>query len=111
MSYDVAESRPATSSEPFDHITRSVDVFSDAPRPADPRIRRFFAPRAGIDEDPVTGSAHCGLVPYWAERLGRNEFTALQASARTGILHCRVEGDRVLLGGECHTVIVGQFQL
>ena len=74
-------------------------------------VSRVFVPYIGIDEDPVTGSAHAALAPYWAERLGRNEFTALQASARTGILHCRVEGDRVLLGGECQTVIVGQFQL
>lgn len=72
---------------------------------------RVFVPYGGIDEDPVTGSAHAALVPYWAERLGRTEFTALQASARTGILHCRLEGDRVVLGGHCHTVIVGQFQL
>lgn len=72
---------------------------------------RVFVPYLGIDEDPVTGSAHAALAAYWAERLGRNEFTALQASARTGLLHCRIEGDRVLLGGECHTVIVGQFQL
>jgi predicted PhzF superfamily epimerase YddE/YHI9 len=59
----------------------------------------------------VTGSAHAALVPYWATRLGRNEFTALQASKRTGLLHCRLEGDRVVLGGQCHSVIVGQFQL
>jgi predicted PhzF superfamily epimerase YddE/YHI9 len=59
----------------------------------------------------VTGSAHAALVPYWAERLGRNEFTGLQASARTGILQCRLEGDRAVLGGHCQTVIVGQFQL
>jgi PhzF family phenazine biosynthesis protein len=72
---------------------------------------RVFVPYVGIDEDPVTGSAHAALVPYWAERLGRKEFTALQASARTGILHCRLEGDRVILGGHCQTVIVGQFQL
>ena len=72
---------------------------------------RVFVPYCGIDEDPVTGSAHAALVPYWAGRLGRNEFTALQASARGGLLHCRLEGDRVVLGGECHTVIVGQFQL
>ena len=72
---------------------------------------RVFVPYVGIDEDPVTGSAHAALVPYWAERLGRTEFTALQASARTGILHCRLEGDRVILGGHCQTVIVGQFQL
>ncbi|HEV2593932.1 MAG TPA: PhzF family phenazine biosynthesis protein [Sphingomicrobium sp.] len=72
---------------------------------------RVFVPYLGIDEDPVTGSAHAALVPYWTERLGRSEFTALQASARTGILHCRKEGDRAVLGGHCHTVIVGQFQL
>ena len=72
---------------------------------------RVFVPYLGIDEDPVTGSAHAALVPYWTKRLGRNEFTALQASARTGVLHCRQEGDRAVLGGHCHTVIVGQFQL
>jgi PhzF family phenazine biosynthesis protein len=72
---------------------------------------RVFVPYAGIDEDPVTGSAHGALVPWWAERLGRTEFTALQASARTGVLHCRLEGNRVVLGGDCQTVIVGTFQL
>ena len=72
---------------------------------------RVFVPYLGIDEDPVTGSAHAALAPYWAERLQRNDFTALQASARSGLLHCRLEGDRAVLGGHCHTVIVGQFQL
>jgi PhzF family phenazine biosynthesis protein len=72
---------------------------------------RVFVPYLGIDEDPVTGSAHAALTPYWARRLGRNDFTALQASRRSGILNCRLEGDRVVLGGHCHTVIVGQFQL
>ena len=72
---------------------------------------RVFVSYVGIDEDPVTGSAHAALVPYWAERLGRDEFTALQASARTGILHCRLAGDRVKLGGRCFTVIEGHFQL
>ena len=72
---------------------------------------RVFVPYCGIDEDPVTGSAHAALVPYWAGRLGRTEFTALQASARGGLLHCRLEGERVVLGGECRTTIVGQFQL
>lgn len=72
---------------------------------------RVFAAYHGVPEDPVTGSAHTALVPFWAVRLGRTEFTALQASPRTGVLHCRLEGDRVLLGGNCHTVIVGQFQL
>jgi PhzF family phenazine biosynthesis protein len=72
---------------------------------------RVFASYHGIDEDPVTGSAHAALVPFWAKRLGRTEFTALQASERSGILHCRLGGDRVILGGHCQTVIVGQFQL
>ena len=74
-------------------------------------VSRVFVPYLGVDEDPVTGSAHAALTAYWAKRLGRNEFTALQASRRTGILHCRLDGDRVLLGGRCQTVIVGQFQL
>jgi PhzF family phenazine biosynthesis protein len=72
---------------------------------------RVFAAPCGIDEDPVTGAAHAVLVPFWADRLGRTQFTALQASARGGLLHCQLEGDRVVLGGECRTVIVGQFQL
>ena len=72
---------------------------------------RVFASYHGIDEDPVTGSAHAALVPFWAERLGRTEFIALQASERTGLLHCRLAGDRVVLGGHCRTVIAGQFQL
>jgi len=72
---------------------------------------RVFAAYHGIPEDPVTGSAHTTLVPFWVKRLGRESFTALQASARTGVLHCRLEGDRVILGGHCATVIVGNFQL
>lgn len=72
---------------------------------------RVFVPYAGIDEDPVTGSAHGALVPFWAQRLGRESFTALQASKRRGLLHCRLEGDRVTLGGRCFTVIAGTFQL
>ncbi|HVL30155.1 MAG TPA: PhzF family phenazine biosynthesis protein [Sphingomicrobium sp.] len=72
---------------------------------------RVFAAFHGIDEDPVTGSAHTALVPFWAERLGRTQFTALQASKRTGVLHCELRGDRVILGGHCVTVIEGHFQL
>ncbi len=71
---------------------------------------RVFAAYHGIPEDPVTGSAHTVLVPFWAQRLGRERFTALQASQRTGVLHCRLAGDRVILGGHCVTVIVGNFQ-
>ena len=82
-----------------------------APGESEDIVSRVFVSYLGIDEDPVTGSAHAALAPYWAKRLGRTEFTALQASARTGVLHCRLEGDRVHLGGRCQTVIVGQFQL
>jgi predicted PhzF superfamily epimerase YddE/YHI9 len=59
----------------------------------------------------VTGAAHAALVPLWAKRLGRDSFTALQASRRTGLLECRLEDERVVLGGRCATVIVGNFQL
>lgn len=72
---------------------------------------RVFAAHHGIDEDPVTGSAHTALVPFWAKRLGRAHFTALQASKRTGILNCEAKGDRVILGGHCVTVIEGHFQI
>jgi PhzF family phenazine biosynthesis protein len=72
---------------------------------------RVFAAFHGVPEDPVTGSAHSALVPFWAKRLGRDSFVALQASQRSGILHCRLEGERVMLGGHCATVIVGNFQL
>lgn len=72
---------------------------------------RVFAAYHGIDEDPVTGSAHCALVPYWAERLGRTHFTAAQVGARGGDLACRLAGDRVALGGEARTVIEGSFRI
>jgi PhzF family phenazine biosynthesis protein len=74
-------------------------------------VSRVFAPGAGIDEDPVTGSAHCLLTPYWARRLGRESFTAYQASARGGHVGCRLAGDRAILTGACRTVIEGQFRL
>ena len=74
-------------------------------------ISRVFAPAAGIDEDPVTGSAHAVLAPYWAGRLGRNHFTAFQASARGGRMECTLAGDRVVLHGQCVTVIEGEFVL
>lgn len=64
-------------------------------------VSRYFAPAKGIPEDPVTGGAHCALVPYWANRLGKNDILAFQASARGGELRCRCEGDRVELQGSC----------
>jgi PhzF family phenazine biosynthesis protein len=72
---------------------------------------RVFVSYCGIDEDPVTGSAHAALVPFWANRLGRDHFSAIQASTRGGLLEWRLAGDRVILGGRCFTVIEGCFQL
>lgn len=71
-------------------------------------VSRFFAPNAGIVEDPVTGSAHCLLAPWWAERIGR-EFTAWQASPRGGLLEVRLEGDRVHLGGQVRPFAQGEL--
>lgn len=82
-----------------------------APGRATDVVSRMFAPGAGVDEDPVTGSAHAVIVPYWTKRLGRDRFTAFQASARGGHLDCRLEGENVVLGGRCVTVIEGSFLL
>jgi predicted PhzF superfamily epimerase YddE/YHI9 len=72
-------------------------------------VSRFFAPSAGIDEDPVTGSAHCCLAPFWSTRLRRKEFIAHQISARGGVLRVRLDGDRVKLGGQAVTVWRGEL--
>ena len=72
-------------------------------------VSRFFAPAVGVDEDPVTGSSHTVLVPYWAKRLGRTSFTATQASARGGVLYLRLAGDRVRIAGSALTVIRGEI--
>ena len=72
-------------------------------------VSRFFAPAVGVDEDPVTGSSHTVLVPYWAGRLGRTSFTAYQASARGGVLYLRLDGDRVRIAGGAVTVIEGKI--
>ncbi len=72
-------------------------------------VSRFFAPGAGIDEDPVTGSAHCCLGPFWGERLNKTELLAFQASARGGTVRVSVKGDRVLLGGQAVTVLRGEL--
>jgi PhzF family phenazine biosynthesis protein len=72
-------------------------------------VSRFFAPAAGIDEDSVTGSAHCVLGPYWAKHLGKTEFVAYQASARGGVVKVRLAGNRVKLGGQAVTVLRGEL--
>ncbi|MBE2997452.1 PhzF family phenazine biosynthesis protein [Nocardiopsis sp. HNM0947] len=74
-------------------------------------VSRFFAPGVGVPEDPVTGSAHTVIAPFWAERLGRTEFLAHQASRRGGDLHLRLRGDRILIGGDAVTVATGHLEL
>jgi PhzF family phenazine biosynthesis protein len=72
-------------------------------------VSRCFFPRMGIDEDPVTGSAHTALAPYWSERIGRPDLTGLQASPRSGLVHTRLHGDRTMLTGHAVTVIEGEL--
>jgi PhzF family phenazine biosynthesis protein len=72
-------------------------------------VSRFFAPWAGVAEDPVTGSAHCCLGPYWQKQLGKDEMMAFQASARGGVVRVRIMGDRVMLGGQAVTVLKGRL--
>ena len=95
----------------FRAMAKQGDVLTIVTAPGDETdiISRAFAPGAGIDEDPVTGSAHSVLVPYWTERLGRDRFSAYQASKRGGRLDCEADGDHVILGGTCVTVIEGVF--
>jgi PhzF family phenazine biosynthesis protein len=73
-------------------------------------VSRFFGPKGGVDEDPVTGSAHCKLSTFWAARQGKTKFTAYQASPRGGVLQVQLEGDRVWLSGEAVTVYTGRFR-
>ena len=80
-----------------------------APGEATDVVSRVFVPGAGVDEDSVTGSAHAVLTPFWTARLGRDSFTAHQASARGGDLACRLDGERAWLGGNCVTVVEGAF--
>jgi|RhiMethySRZTD1v2_1073278.scaffolds.fasta_scaffold467045_2 PhzF family phenazine biosynthesis protein len=83
---------------------RGVIVTARSDSPSFDFMSRFFAPASGIDEDPVTGSAHTALGPYWGAKLGKSEMTAYQASARGGIVRLRLAGDRIVLGGQAVTV-------
>jgi len=74
-------------------------------------VSRFFVPKGGIAEDPVTGSAHCTLVPFWAHRLGWSELIAHQVSARGGELHCELRGDRVIMSGHCVLFLTGSIHI
>lgn len=74
-------------------------------------VSRFFAPAVGVNEDPVTGSAHTMLIPYWAEKLNKTELTAKQVSKRGGILHCKHLGNRVEIGGKAVTYLIGEITI
>ncbi len=88
---------------------RGVIVTARSAAPEFDFVSRFFAPGSGIDEDPVTGSSHCALGPYWGSQLGKTELTAYQASARGGVVRIRLKGDRVILGGQAVTVLRGEL--
>lgn len=88
---------------------RGVIVTARASSPGFDFVSRFFAPRVGVPEDPVTGSAHCVLGPYWRARLGKDDLLAYQASARGGVVKVGVRNDRVLLGGQAVTVWKGEL--
>jgi PhzF family phenazine biosynthesis protein len=88
---------------------RGVIVTAPAARPEFDFVSRFFAPAVGVDEDPVTGSAHCCLGPFWATRLGKSELVGHQVSVRGGVVNVRVAGDRVFLGGRAVTVLRGEL--
>jgi len=88
---------------------RGVIVTSRAEQGKYDFVSRFFAPQSGVPEDPVTGSAHCALTPYWSAKLGKNELVAYQASPRGGELRVRLDGDRVHLAGQAVTVLRGEL--
>lgn len=87
----------------------AIGVIVTAPGREVDFVSRFFAPACGVPEDPVTGSAHCNLIPYWAEKLGKTELHAYQISARKGELWCELKGDRVLMSGHAVTYLKGEI--
>jgi len=90
---------------------QGMGLIVTAPGDASDCASRYFAPHVGIDEDPVTGSAHCTIVPYWADRLGKTAIHARQVSARSGDLYCRMMGERVEMAGRAVLVLEGTLKL
>lgn len=105
---DVAAIRPQ-----FDKLAtlESDGIIVTAPGDEVDFVSRFFAPRAGIPEDPVTGSSHCVLTPYWSERLGKSRLNALQISLRGGVLCCEDRGDRVSIAGKVADYLKGEIEI
>jgi PhzF family phenazine biosynthesis protein len=91
--------------------TQARGVIVTAPGKKSDFVSRFFAPAVGVDEDPVTGSAHTSLIPYWSKRLGKTEMSAIQLSSRRGYLKCKYLGDRVEIGGTAVTFLVGEIDV
>lgn len=91
--------------------TAGVIVTAPADDPGFDFISRFFAPRLGVNEDPVTGSAHSYLAPFWAKRLGKREMVGYQASHRGGVVRVRLEGDRVVMSGQAVTTLRGELMM
>jgi len=89
----------------------AMAVIASAPGESVDFVSRFFAPKAGINEDPVTGSSHCTLIPYWAGRLGKKILEARQISPRGGDLRCELRGDRVVIGGAAVEYLRGEIQV
>lgn len=86
-------------------------IIATAPGDHSDFVSRFFAPRFGINEDPVTGSAHCALIPYWAQKLGKNDLHAYQISSRKGELFCQYNGDRVVIAGKAVSYLKGEISI
>jgi predicted PhzF superfamily epimerase YddE/YHI9 len=103
----VANARPAFAG--LKALDGGIIVTARASTPGWDVVSRYFAPAFGVDEDPVTGSAHCALAPYWASRLGRETLTARQVSKRGGTLVVTLAGNRVLLTGHAVTVLAGEL--
>lgn len=110
---EVADETTLRNLKPAHHLLRDLPVrgvIATAAGSGDfDFVSRFFAPGSGVDEDPVTGSAHCALAPYWAAKLGKTETTGFQASARGGVVKVRLVGDRVILSGQAVTTLRGEF--
>jgi PhzF family phenazine biosynthesis protein len=92
-------------------VASDLPVIVTAPGDEVDFVSRFFGPQVGVDEDPVTGSAHCALVPLWAEKLGKSKLTARQVSKRGGELECELRGNRVLLRGHAVTFLRGKIEI
>ncbi|HEY3826785.1 MAG TPA: PhzF family phenazine biosynthesis protein [Bryobacteraceae bacterium] len=109
---EVANEAALLGLKPNHHLLRQLPVrgiIVTAPGTEYDFVSRFFAPGSGIDEDPVTGSAHSALAPYWSDKLGKAEMVGFQASARGGVVKVRMDGDRVYMSGQAVTVLRGEL--